>query len=60
MTTTKNIQNRRGGAIHNTIDGTPSCDPWQDARKYRATKDAVTCKRCLRNGYDDSPATDEH
>lgn len=48
--TTKNLQNKRGGAVHYTTDGTPVCDPWQPAGKFREVSDDVTCKRCIKNG----------
>lgn len=50
-----NVQSKRGGVVHHSAEGngTPSCNPWQAAGKFRAVKGEVTCKQCIRRAYEE-------
>ncbi|GAA2609813.1 hypothetical protein SMC26_39595 [Actinomadura fulvescens] len=50
------VQSKRGGVVHYSTTGVPACNPWQSDAKFRKVDDAVTCRKCIRNGYEEQAA----
>lgn len=52
MSATSAVQLKRGGAVHESVSGTPKCNPWQSVAKFKRVDAPVTCRRCLSGRYD--------